>query len=219
MTGSGTPSGSWSRIVATRMSHSGPSAGASTGSPQTMSSIVQAGSRSGADARAPARPASSGSVVPGRTRQSTSTTASPGMTLYLTPAWMTSGLTRVADERPQGPRVHRVAQRRRAPASASGPSLAAQRSGAGPRRRVRAGAAAAASRNRLMTGVRRIGPGTASRSTIRAASTAALSVARHRPVAPGATDVDPVRREALLGDLDRVEPLAGDRRRTPRRTR
>ena len=64
-----------------------------------------------------------------------------------------------------------------------------------------------------MTGVTRIGPGTARRSTIRGGQDRGVVVARHRAVAPRAADVDPVRREALLGDLDRVEPAAGDRHR------
>ena len=38
-------------------------------------------------------------------------------------------------------------------------------------------------------------------------------VARHRAVAPVARDVDAVRDEALLGDLDRIEPPAGHRHR------
>ena len=33
------------------------------------------------------------------------------MTLYLTPAWMTSGLMRVAEQRPEGAGVHLVAER------------------------------------------------------------------------------------------------------------
>ena len=51
------------------------------------------------------------SVVPGSVRQSISIVASPGMTLYLMPAWMTSGLMRVPEQGPQGAGVHLVAER------------------------------------------------------------------------------------------------------------
>ena len=108
-------------------------------------------------------------------------------------------------------RAYIGSHRRSIEASAVAASGRPRRARAG-RRPVAAGrASAAASRNRCHD---RREPDRARRrragSTIRAASTAALSLARHRAVAPRPRDVDPVRREALLGDLDRVEPTAGD---------
>ena len=64
-----------------------------------------------------------------------------------------------------------------------------------------------------MTGVMRIGPGTARRSIGPRGEDRGVVVARHGAVAPGPGDVDAVRREALLGDLDRVQPPARDRHR------
>ena len=59
-----------------------------------------------------------------------------------------------------------------------------------------------------MTGVIRIGPGAASRAMTLGGEDRRVVLARHRAVAPRPMDVDPVRGEALLGDLDRVEPRA-----------
>ena len=70
-----------------------------------------------------------------------------------------------------------------------------------------------------MTGVTVIGPGAARRSTTRAASTAALSSRGIEPWPHVPRTLDPSRREALLGDLDRVEPAAGRRSSTRRRPR
>ena len=70
-----------------------------------------------------------------------------------------------------------------------------------------------------MTGVIRVGPGTGQALDDGRGEDGGVVLARHRAVAPRPADGDPVGGEALLGDLDRVEPPAGDRRSTRRRTR
>ena len=113
-----------------------------------------------------------GSVVPGRTRQSTSTTASPGMTLYLNPAWTTSGLI-VSRSSARTARAYIGSQATERAASArfeSSPDRARSTSAASD-----GNSDAARSRARAITGVIRIGPGTARRAMTAAASTAALS--------------------------------------------
>ena len=136
-----------------------------------MSSISQTAASSG-PSRATRSARIAGSVVPGRTRQSTSIVASPGMTLYLMPECTTSGLT-----------VSRTSARRaRAYIGSQATAIAASaRPGSSPdspsrMRAASAGSSAAASRRkRAMTGVRRVGPGLARRSMTAAARTAALS--------------------------------------------
>ena len=66
-----------------------------------------------------------------------------------------------------------------------------------------------------MAGVSRGGPWTASRSMTRAARTAALSSRGIEPWPHVPRDGDPVGGVALLGDLDRVEAPAAERRRDP----
>ncbi len=61
-----------------------------------------------------------------------------------------------------------------------------------------------------MTGVSRVGPWTASRPMTAAARTAALSSRGIDPWPHVPRTRDPIGGEALLGDLDRVEPPAGD---------
>ena len=172
-------------------------------------------SRTRRPAPGPSRSTSSariaGSVVPGRTRQSTSTIGVAGDDVVLDAGVDDVRADRVAEQRPEGPRVHRVAGRREGRLGA--PRVVARR---GARRIAAASAgssAAARSRKRAITGVRRIGPGTARRSMTAAARTAALSSRGIEPWPHVPRIGDPVGGEALLGDLDRVEPAAGDGRR------
>ena len=153
----------------------------------------------------------SSSVVPGRTRQSISTVASPGMTLYFTPAWMIVGLT-VSRRSARTTRACIGSQRASSAASPSrGSSLArARRSRACSRVELLGDAA---SRNVSITGVGRGGPWTARRVTAVAGPDRGVVVARHRAVAPRPVDGQPVDRVALLGDADRVEARARERRR------
>ena len=61
--------------------------------------------------------------------------------------------------------------------------------------------------------VRRVGPGPARRRDDLGGQDGGVVLAWHGAVAPRPADGDPVGGVALLGDLDRVEPPAGDRRR------
>ena len=111
-------------------------------------------------------------VVPGSGRMSTSTVASPGMTLYFIPAWMTSGLN-----------VSRMTARRIRAwiGSHSAPIASSARRGSSPvaasrsRRWSSPSAALTSSSSRRTTGVIRGSPGVARRRTTSAARTAALS--------------------------------------------
>ena len=64
-----------------------------------------------------------------------------------------------------------------------------------------------------MTGVMRVGPGHGQPLDDGRGEDRGVVLAGHRAVAPRAADGDAVRGEALLGDLDRVEPAPGDGRR------
>ena len=114
----------------------------------------------------------SSSVVPGRTRQSSSTVASPGITLYFTPAWTMFGLivSRRSALMTRAEIGSQVASSDVSPTRGS--SLASARI-------IRAASASTRSatprRNACMTGVGRGGPWTASRAIAAAARTAALS--------------------------------------------
>ena len=130
------------------------------------------------------------------------------MTLYLTPAWMTSGLMRVADQRPERPARTSASQRAREGGLAAARVVVADRPSERGRHRA-AARAASSSRKRRMTGVTRGSPGAARRRIDLGGHDGGVVVARHRAVAPRAADVDPVDLEALLGDLDRVEAPAG----------
>ena len=134
------------------------------------------------------------------------------MTLYLIPAWITSGLI-VSRRSARRARAYIGSQAAASAASArdrSSPVSARSRAAASGGR-----AAAASSMKRAMTGVMRVGPGTASRCDDGRGHDRRVVVARHRAVAPRAADRDPIGREALLGDLDRVEPAAGHGHRDP----
>ena len=151
-------------------------------------------------------------VVPGRVRQSTSTSASPGITLYLMPAWMIVRAERVAQQRAQdrGRGSGRTARRSR------------PRPGAG-RRRV------AASRSRRWSGGRaardlveqpphhrrdpRLARASRGGGRPRRRGPSALSSRGIEPWPQRPRDVDPVDLVALLRDLDRVEAAARRRRR------
>ena len=133
-------------------------------------------------------------------------TASPGMTLCLIPARMTLGL---------------IVSRRSAFAtrgfigSQSASTAASARRGSGPvrasiTRAIDGAAVRTAAKKRSITGVRRGGPGSAIRSTIAGRPDRGVVVPRHRAVAPGPVDGEPVVDEALLRDPDRVEPHAGE---------
>ena len=164
------------------------------------------------DELARASPARSCPAGPGsRPRPS----ASPGMTLYLMPGVDDVRADRVAQRAPAAARAYIGSQATAIAASA--------RPGSSPdspsrMRAASAGSSAAASsRKRAMTGVTRVGPGTARRVDDGGGQDRGVVLARHRAVAPRPADGDPVGGEALLGDLDRVE--AAGRRSSSRRRR
>ena len=115
----------------------------------------------------------SSGVVPGRVRQSISIIASPGITLYFTPARMMSGLmesrrsARMARAYIGSHAVRMAASLRRGSVSSAMVATNAARSGGSSARTP--------SRNSRITGVRRGSPGMARRRTTSAAMTAALS--------------------------------------------
>ena len=152
------------------------------------------------------------SVVPGSTRQSTSIDRVARDDVVLHAGVDDVRADRVADQRSQGAGVHRVAHAVDGGIGRGGVHLARrdppQDRGRLPGERL---------------GGRLEEAGHDRRDPDRAGRGQALDRASgqdrgvvgawHRTVAPGARDVDPVRREALLRDLDRVQPLAADRHR------
>ncbi len=191
-------------MVSQSRSYSSPEAGHSTGGAPTMCSTVQRGARSPSRARTSSR--MSPSVVPGSVRQSTSITASPGMTLYLIPAWIVPGLM-VSRRSARTARAYMSSHSRLTAASArrgSSSEIARARAAAS------GGRAASIPSSRARIGaVMRGSPGEARRRIASAARTIALSSRGHRAVAPRAVDRDPVGLAALLGGHDRVEAAAG----------
>ena len=155
ITGSGTASGSWSRSVATRRSHSGPSAGVSTGSPHTISSIAQRAASSGPMRRS----TSVADIRLGRAGQDAAIDLDHGVAgddVVLDPGVDDVRAEGVAQERAQRPGVHRVARRRERRLGARGSSPGQARAGLA----ASVGrAAAASSRKRAITGVTRVGRG------------------------------------------------------------
>ncbi len=110
--------------------------------------------------------------------------------------------------------MHRVAQR--VERGLGAPRIAARRGRAARRPRGSAGRADAASRKRAMTGVRRTGPGSASRATIAAARDGRVVVARHRAVAPRPVDVDAIGARSPSPRPGSGRAAAGDRHRRRR---
>ena len=211
MNGSGIPSGSWSRTVAVedvvervRRPARRPAARRSRGRCRT---------RPPAPARSARRPSSriASSVVPGSTRQSISTVASPGMTLYFTPAWMMFGLTVSRRRARIDAGRHRLAERVERGLRESG--IVAGERAQDPGRLRRRGCRRRRGRTPPSSAVSRGGPWTASRADDLGGEHGGVVVARHRAVAPRPADGDPVDGIALLGDADRVEAAAAERRR------
>ena len=113
----------------------------------------------------------SASVVPGSVRQSISITASPGMTLYLMPAWTTSGLI-VSRRRARRARAYIGSHSAHGGVGAAR-VVAADR--ADQRRGLRRQATATTIEERRIGAVSRGSPGEARRRMASAARTAALS--------------------------------------------
>ena len=206
MTGTGMPSGSWARIVAARRSYSSPAAGASTGGAPITCSTVQCGARSPRRAMTSSR--MSPSVVPGSVRQSISIIASPGITLYFTPARMMSGLIDVAQERAKRPGVHRVAQRADGRVAAARVRLVGD--GGHERGRFRRQLRPYPVQELAHHGCQARLAGDGETTDRLRGHDRGVVLAGHGAVAPRAVDVDPEDLEALLGDLDRVEPAAAE---------
>ena len=135
-----------------------------------MLSISQYGIRSPMRAISSSR--ASPSVVPGRVRQSTCTSASPGITLYLMPACMIVGLN-VSRSSASSMRAYAGSQAARSAAAdrrGSSPTIAAMSAAWSGGR-----AAPTSASSRRTTGVGRGSLGTAMRVTTWAARTSALS--------------------------------------------
>ena len=203
------PSGSWSRIVATSRSKSGPSAGASTGAPEDDQLDVAGGGQLGPEALDQL----GAHRRLGRPRQDAAVDLDHGVAgddVVLEPGVDDVRADRVAQQRPDGARVHRVAGHREGRLGAPGivARQGAQDLGRLGRQFGRGEIEGACHHRRHPDRAR-----DREARDDRGGQHRGVVLARHRAVAPRPADGDPVGGEALLGDLDRVEPPPGDRRR------